>query len=101
MLNLVKEAVYENYLEEEINNTVLSAGFHKDLKKLIANIVGHHVPSWRRQVSQNQISLPRLESFDWRVDIKSASDLIGNISVPTVLVEMKVITYSYFTRFTI
>ena len=67
-----------------------SSQFHKDLIKLICSIIMHHLPNWRKQLITNQISLPRLESFDWRIDIKSASDLIGNISVPSVLVEMRV-----------
>jgi COMM domain containing 9 len=43
-----------------------------------------------QQIISSQISLPRLESINWRVDVKSASDLMNQMSVPTVLVQMQV-----------
>jgi len=35
-------------------------------------------------------SLPRLEGFNWRVDVRSASDTVARMSVPSVLVQMRV-----------
>ena len=35
-------------------------------------------------------SLPRFEGIDWRVDVRSASDTVSRMSVPTVLVQMRV-----------
>mmetsp|Transcript_37943 Transcript_37943/g.65035 ORF Transcript_37943/g.65035 Transcript_37943/m.65035 type:complete len:135 (-) Transcript_37943:40-444(-) len=91
MQKLIKECIFENYSDQEVNAALSRIpSFNTDLAKLITSIVSHHLPNWRREVKSHQISLPKLEEFDWRVDIKSASDLIGQISVPTVLVAMKV-----------
>lgn len=89
MKSLVNESIYENYSGKAIIE-LFSSQFHEALRGLIAKIISHHLPNWRKDVKSSQISLPKLEEFDWRVDIKSASDLVGQISVPTVLVSMKV-----------
>ena len=81
--------MYENYSAEEIKR-LFSSSFHQALSQLVTDIVSHHLPEWRNQAKRNQVSLPKLEEFDWRVDIKSASDLIGQMSIPSVLVAMKV-----------
>ena len=94
MQKLIKECIFENYSDQEVNAALSRIpSFNTDLAKLITSIVSHHLPNWRREVKSHQISLPKLEEFDWRVDIKSASDLIGQISVPTVLVAMKASIY--------
>ena len=36
------------------------------------------------------VSLPRMVDFDWRVDIKTSSDSIARMSVPTCILQMKV-----------
>lgn len=36
------------------------------------------------------VSLPRLVDLDWRVDIKTSSDSISRMAVPTCLLQMKV-----------
>lgn len=36
------------------------------------------------------VSLPRLVDLDWRVDIKTASDSISRMAVPTCLLQMKI-----------
>mmetsp|Transcript_2062 Transcript_2062/g.7480 ORF Transcript_2062/g.7480 Transcript_2062/m.7480 type:complete len:190 (+) Transcript_2062:56-625(+) len=89
MRSLVREALLHSYSEEELAAS-FSSSFHAALKKLICNIVGHHLPAWRRQAIGSQLALPRLEQVDWRVDVKSASDMIGHMAVPTVLVELTV-----------
>merc|ERR1712232_1141837 len=89
MKSLVCECIYESYVSDEIVK-LFSSSFHNSLSQLIANIISHHLSNWRRVTKDSQISLPKLEAFDWRVDIKSASDLIGQISVPSLLVAIKV-----------
>ena len=37
--------------------------------------------------------LPKLKNFDWRVDIKTASDLVPRMSYPTCIVQLKVYVY--------
>ena len=34
--------------------------------------------------------MPKLESFDWRVDIKSSADAIARMAQPSAIVDMKV-----------
>ncbi len=36
------------------------------------------------------MSLPRLKSFDWRVDVKAASDLVPRMAAPSCLVQLTV-----------
>jgi len=117
---LIKQALYLNTSRDELMQ-LLPGALDAPLKDLIATIIMHRMPEWRKQVRplsrsdhscnhrslwcslslsyahprtiqiiSSQISLPRLEEINWRVDVKSASDLIGQMSVPTVLVEMQV-----------
>ena len=37
------------------------------------------------------VSLPKLADFDWRVDVKTSSDAITRMSMPTCLVQLKVL----------
>ena len=36
-------------------------------------------------------SLPKLQEFDWRIDVKTSSDTISRMSAPTCLLQLKVI----------
>uniref|UniRef100_A0A2K6Q9Z0 COMM domain containing 9 n=1 Tax=Rhinopithecus roxellana TaxID=61622 RepID=A0A2K6Q9Z0_RHIRO len=51
--------------------------FHQNLKNLLTKIILEH-------------SLPRLVDLDWRVDIKTSSDSISRMAVPTCLLQMKI-----------
>ncbi|XP_058383122.1 COMM domain-containing protein 9 isoform X1 [Diceros bicornis minor] len=64
--------------------------FHQNLKNLLTKIILEHVSTWRTEAQANQISLPRLVDLDWRVDIKTASDSISRMAVPTCLLQMKI-----------
>ncbi|KAK1159901.1 COMM domain-containing protein 9-like [Acipenser oxyrinchus oxyrinchus] len=64
--------------------------FHPSLKNLLTKILLEHSPTWRNEALSNQISLPQLVDMDWRVDIKTASDSVARMAVPTCLVQMKV-----------
>jgi COMM domain containing 9 len=35
-------------------------------------------------------SLPKLKSFDWRIDVQTGSNYVSEMSVPCVLVQMEV-----------
>ncbi|XP_018621329.1 COMM domain-containing protein 9 isoform X2 [Scleropages formosus] len=64
--------------------------FHPSLKNLLTKILLEQSPTWRSEALANQISLPRLLEMDWRVDMKTASDSVSRMAVPTCLVHMKV-----------
>ncbi|CAB3984468.1 Hypothetical predicted protein [Paramuricea clavata] len=38
----------------------------------------------------SQVSLPKLVDFDWRVDVKTSSDAVTRMSMPTCLVQLKI-----------
>lgn len=45
----------------------------------------------RQQLQQlSGPSLPRLQGFDWRIDVRSASDSVARMAVPSVIVQMDV-----------
>ncbi|XP_031227007.1 COMM domain-containing protein 9 isoform X1 [Mastomys coucha] len=64
--------------------------FHQNLKNLLTKIILEHISTWRTEAQANQISLPRLVDLDWRVDIKTSSDNISRMAVPTCLLQMKI-----------
>ena len=89
---------------------------HFSHNKLFVNVLAYYRPEWRGQsllqegrlsfhpklyyCSISIVSLPRLIDFDWRVDVKTSSDSVTRMAVPTCLVQMKVTTvYSYNSEF--
>ncbi|XP_068452606.1 COMM domain-containing protein 9 isoform X2 [Clinocottus analis] len=63
--------------------------FHSNLKNLITKILLENSPTWRSQALRDQISLPQLKEVDWRVDMVTGSDSVSRMSVPTVLMQLK------------
>lgn len=55
-----------------------------------ARLPPENMPAWQEAAMSQQVSLPKLEDFDWRVDIKAASDVMSRMSTPTVFVQMRV-----------
>jgi hypothetical protein len=84
---LLKIAVYEN---SSNLGPLFPEKFHKDLKALILQIIEARLPQWRESASSELTFLPKLKEFDWRVDVKRASDATESMSVPTVIVQLKV-----------
>jgi len=66
------------------------ANFPAGLKKGICKILVTHAPEWREAATAQLVSPPKLIDFDWRVDLKTASNHLARMAVPTVFVEMKV-----------
>jgi len=60
------------------------------LRGLIQQILQAQLPTWRDASIIQRPSLPRLVDVDWRVDVKAASDQVANMSVPSVLMNIKV-----------
>ncbi len=59
-------------------------------KKIAARICWSLHGDWKAEAVRNQLSLPRLKSVDWRVDVKTASGHAGGIGVPSVIVQLRV-----------
>ncbi|XP_055988622.1 COMM domain-containing protein 9 [Sorex fumeus] len=87
---LTSLVVFRNLTSAEAILALFPEDFHQSLKNLLTKIILEHVATWRTEAQNNQISLPRLVDLDWRVDIKTASDSISRMAVPTCLLQMKI-----------
>ena len=63
-------------------------GLDGNLQKLVVSVVASNLATWRDLSSNNELSLPTLKEFDWRIDIKTSSDKVARMSVPTALVQV-------------
>eukprot|EP01125_Pyxidicula_operculata_P000653 TRINITY_DN10649_c0_g1_i1.p1 TRINITY_DN10649_c0_g1~~TRINITY_DN10649_c0_g1_i1.p1 ORF type:complete len:205 (-),score=38.55 TRINITY_DN10649_c0_g1_i1:117-731(-) len=86
---VVSETLYYSMTESQLEK-FLGDSVDTKLKGLIIKIIVNCIPSWREESIRSQVSLPRLRNIDWRIDIKSASDQIIRMSVPTVIVQLQV-----------
>uniref|UniRef100_A0A5F9CDH3 COMM domain containing 9 n=1 Tax=Oryctolagus cuniculus TaxID=9986 RepID=A0A5F9CDH3_RABIT len=86
---LTRLATFRDLSSAESILALFPENFHQNLKNLLTKIILEHVSTWRTEAQANQISLPRLIDLDWRVDIKTASDSISRMAVPTCLLQMK------------
>ena len=86
---LIREVLYRGLRGSAIGQ-VFPSGFHADLKGLLTKLLGAHVAEWAEQSISSQVSPPKLVDFDWRVDQKRSSNHLARMSVPSVMVEMKV-----------
>ncbi|XP_012694600.1 COMM domain-containing protein 9 isoform X1 [Clupea harengus] len=86
--------LFHNLASPEQILAVFPDTFHSSLKNLITKILLEHRPTWTNEALANQVSLPKLVEMDWRVDMKTASDSVSRMAVPTCLVHMKVQDFS-------
>ncbi|XP_005933571.1 COMM domain-containing protein 9 [Neolamprologus brichardi] len=70
---------------------IFPESFHSSLKNLITKILLENSATWRTEALSNQISLPQLKDLDWRVDMVTSSDSVSRMSVPTCLVQLKMV----------
>ncbi|XP_019803976.1 COMM domain-containing protein 9 isoform X3 [Globicephala melas] len=87
---LTRLVVFRDLSSAEAILALFPENFHQNLKNLLTKIILEHVSTWRAEAQTNQISLPRLVDLDWRVDIKTSSDSISRMAVPTCLLQMKI-----------
>ncbi|XP_062509816.1 COMM domain-containing protein 9-like [Corticium candelabrum] len=87
---VINTCLYEGFSEPETLAAMFPESFHKNLKELIVKIIVENLDSWRQSVAGSQVSLPRLQDFDWRIDIKSSANSMARMSVPTCIVQMQV-----------
>ncbi|KAG8438317.1 hypothetical protein GDO86_008845 [Hymenochirus boettgeri] len=87
---LTRHVVYKSLTTAEEILSVFPEDFHHHLKSLLTKLILDNLPLWRNEVLNTQISLPRLVDLDWRVDIKTASDSVSRMAIPTCLLQMKV-----------
>eukprot|EP00047_Mylnosiga_fluctuans_P005817 m.242911 g.242911 ORF g.242911 m.242911 type:complete len:194 (-) comp14121_c0_seq1:64-645(-) len=87
---LIRVVIFESINSKEALAGVLPAELNPKLKSLINSVIAANLPSWLQLTINSQVSLPRLKTFDWRIDIKAASDACPQMSVPTCIVQMRV-----------
>ncbi|OWF47966.1 COMM domain-containing protein 9-like isoform X2 [Mizuhopecten yessoensis] len=87
---LLKTAVFHGDSNPSSLQSLFPSNFHKNLRDLLVKTMMENMNNWRNSALNNQVSLPRLVDFDWRVDIKTSSDTITRMSVPTCVLQMKV-----------
>ena len=87
---LVRRVLFEGVASKDALLALLPARLDEKLKGLIVSVIGGNLATWREQNDNSQLSLPALKGFDWRIDVKTASDRAGQMSVPTALVQMQV-----------
>jgi hypothetical protein len=61
-----------------------------DLKNLVQQIINNNRAAWHEASIINRVSLPRYVSMDWAVNMKRASSEVGNMSVPSVLLQLEI-----------
>lgn len=88
--SLLKTIIFHGYSEAQEIQSLFPKDFHKNLRDLITKIALENMNNWKNHSISNQVSLPRLMDFDWRVDTKMASDSVSRMSVPTCIIQMKV-----------
>jgi hypothetical protein len=87
---LITAVLQAGLADVEAVSHLLPEGFHSSLKMMLSEIIVDNMPEWRSHVLAQQVSLPRLEWFDWRVDVKTSSTCAARMAVPTCLLQMKV-----------
>ena len=90
LVALIHKVLFESISSKEALLRLLPARLDDKLKGLIVGVIASNLAKWRQQTSNSQLSLPKLKEFDWRIDIKSASDTMARLSMPTAIVQMKV-----------
>ncbi|XP_065835116.1 COMM domain-containing protein 9-like [Oscarella lobularis] len=87
---IINHCLYNSISEPRAIFALFPDSFHKNLRELISKILADNVSGWSDRAIKTQVSLPQLQDFDWRVDIKSSADSMARMSVPTCIVQMKV-----------
>ncbi|XP_075044457.1 COMM domain-containing protein 9 [Mixophyes fleayi] len=87
---LTRHVVYRGLMTADQILSIFPDNFHQNLKNLLTKIILENVSSWRGDAQNASISLPRLVDLDWRVDIKTSSDSVASMAVPTCLLQMKI-----------
>ncbi|EDO35919.1 predicted protein, partial [Nematostella vectensis] len=90
VVKMVKLALYEGITDAKDMFVMFPDTFHKNLRELLAKLIAENMPSWHASSIHDQVSLPRLVDFDWRVDVKTSSDAITRMSIPTCIMQLQV-----------
>ncbi|XP_043938600.1 COMM domain-containing protein 9 isoform X2 [Protopterus annectens] len=87
--HLIRYIVFKGLTSADEILPLFPKEFHQSLKNLLTKMFLENIPTWRTEAQANQVSLPQMIDFDWRVDVKTASDNINRMAVPSCLLQMK------------
>jgi len=87
---IITAALYAGAASAEQVAAILPPGLDARLSGLVAKLMVAHLPGWREAASMSMVSLPNLVETNWRVDMKTATEHVGRMAVPAVLVDLKV-----------
>ena len=65
-------------------------GLEERLATLILQVLQSQLPDWLNACVMQRPSLPKLVGVKWRCDMKTASDQVSRMSVPSVLVSLNI-----------
>ncbi|XP_041366565.1 COMM domain-containing protein 9-like [Gigantopelta aegis] len=87
---LLKLAIFHGSQEPKSIASLFPGEFHKNLRDLLTKIIIDNMDTWKSQSANNLVSLPKMVDFDWRVDVKTSSDAVSRMSVPTCILNVQV-----------
>lgn len=90
LVTVVHAALFECLTDPKAVYDLFPENFHKNLRELISKIIAENMPLWRTNAINQQVSLPKLIDFDWRVDVKTSSSVISRMSMPTCIIQLQV-----------
>uniref|UniRef100_A0A8C5MTV2 COMM domain containing 9 n=1 Tax=Leptobrachium leishanense TaxID=445787 RepID=A0A8C5MTV2_9ANUR len=88
--SLIRHVVYKGLVSAEEILLVFPENFHQNLKNLLTKIILENLSAWSSDAQNAGVSLPRLVDMNWRVDVKTSSDSVTRMAIPTCLVQMKI-----------
>mmetsp|Transcript_25136 Transcript_25136/g.47828 ORF Transcript_25136/g.47828 Transcript_25136/m.47828 type:complete len:140 (-) Transcript_25136:300-719(-) len=86
---LIREVVYGE-LDAQQTANLFPPTFHPELRGLLVKVLTSQQASWREGALQSQVGPPKYLDMDWRVDIKSASNIPGTKHEPVTLLKLRV-----------
>ena len=90
LLRVISVSLYDEDGLATIEEEMASVSVDERLQGLVLSVVESSLPLWQEAARQTVPSLPSLETFDWRVDLKTSSSEIEQMSVPTLLLNLQV-----------
>jgi len=64
----VRDVIYYDYSTVELLKPLFSSGFDKKLKDLICRIVVEKITEWKNEIVINQVSIPKLISYEYSLN---------------------------------
>ncbi|XP_028307518.1 COMM domain-containing protein 9 isoform X2 [Gouania willdenowi] len=84
-----EQILFKNLTSAQQVQSLFPEPFHSSLKNLLTKILLESSQTWRSEALSDQISLPRLQSLDWRVDLVSGSESVNRMSTPTCFLTLQ------------